>query len=99
MTVSYLILAGAGSSLALLVIGVVVLDIGVQSGRSRTRRVRSPPIQPGRINSLYMTATFVGGALGATVSGALMARFGMAWSRSVSRPETAAFVHRCGERR
>ena len=52
VTVSYLILAGAGSSLALLVIGVVVLDIGVQSGlvanQTRVRRRSSR----GRINSL-----------------------------------------------
>ena len=44
MTVSYLILAGAGSSLALLVIGVVVLDIGVQSGlANQTRAFAADP--------------------------------------------------------
>ncbi len=34
------------------------------------------PKAQGRINSLYMTATFFGGAVGATVSGWLMSRFG-----------------------
>ena len=48
-----------------------------------------------------MTATFVGGALGATVSGALMARFG--WhgvvAFGIAAEAAAALVHRCGERR
>ncbi|WP_176044777.1 MFS transporter, partial [Paraburkholderia phenoliruptrix] len=79
VTAAYLVLAGAGSSLALLVIGVVVLDIGVQAGlvANQTRAFAADPKAQGRINSLYMTATFVGGALGAIASGALMARF--AW--------------------
>ena len=39
------------------------------------RRAVDPKAQ-GRINSLYMTATFLGGAIGAMVSGWLMTRFG-----------------------
>ncbi|AYQ44279.1 MFS transporter [Burkholderia lata] len=103
VTTSYLILAGAGSSLALLVIGVVVLDIGVQAGlvANQTRAFAADPKAQGRINSLYMTATFVGGALGAIVSGALMARFG--WhgvvAFGIAAGLAAALVHRCGERR
>ncbi|WP_241019773.1 MFS transporter, partial [Burkholderia sp. Ac-20345] len=103
VTVSYLILAGAGSSLALLVIGVVVLDIGVQAGlvANQTRAFAADPKAQGRINSLYMTATFVGGALGATVSGALMARFG--WhgvvAFGIATGLAAALVHRCVGRR
>ncbi|ORT79459.1 MFS transporter [Burkholderia puraquae] len=103
VTVSYLILAGAGSSLALLVIGVVVLDIGVQAGlvANQTRAFAADPKAQGRINSLYMTATFVGGALGAIVSGALMARFG--WygvvAFGIAAGLAAALVHRCGARR
>nr|WP_174938516.1 MFS transporter [Burkholderia lata] len=103
VTVSYLILAGAGSSLALLVIGVVVLDIGVQAGlvANQTRAFAADPKAQGRINSLYMTATFVGGALGAIISGALMARFG--WhgvvAFGVAAGLAAALVHRGGERR
>ncbi|VWL87349.1 MFS transporter [Burkholderia lata] len=103
VTVSYLILAGAGSSLALLVIGVVVLDIGVQAGlvANQTRAFAADPKAQGRINSLYMTATFVGGALGAIISGALMARFG--WhgvvAFGIAAGLAAALVHRGGERR
>jgi predicted MFS family arabinose efflux permease len=62
----------------LLVIGVVVLDIGVQSGlvSNQTRAFAVDPKAQGRINSLYMTATFSGGAIGVIISGWLMTRFG-----------------------
>jgi len=80
VTLAYLLLAGAQTSMALLVLGVVVLDIGVQSGlvSNQTRAFAVDPKAQGRINSLYMTATFFGGAVGAAVSGWLMTRFG--WS-------------------
>jgi predicted MFS family arabinose efflux permease len=72
------LLAGADTSLVLLVIGVIVLDIGVQSGlvSNQTRAFAVDPKAQGRINSLYMTATFSGGALGVIASGWLMTRFG-----------------------
>ncbi|MFJ2993749.1 hypothetical protein [Pandoraea sp. NPDC087047] len=80
VTLAYVLLGGANTSLALLVVGVIVLDVGVQSGlvSNQTRAFAVAPKAQGRINSLYMTATFFGGAVGATVSGWLMARFG--WS-------------------
>ena len=78
--VSYVFLAGAESSLILLVAGVILLDMGVQSGlvSNQTRAFAVDPKAQGRINSLYMTATFLGGAVGTMVSGWLMTRFG--WS-------------------
>jgi predicted MFS family arabinose efflux permease len=78
VTLSYLLLAGAESSLVLLVIGVLVLDIGVQAGlvSNQTRAFAVDPKAQGRINSLYMTATFFGGAVGVAISGWLMTRFG-----------------------
>jgi len=84
VALAYLLLAGANSSLALLVAGVIVLDIGVQAGlvSNQTRAFAVDPKAQGRINSLYMTATFLGGALGTVVSGWLMGRFG--WSGVVA---------------
>ncbi|KXU87510.1 MFS transporter [Paraburkholderia monticola] len=78
VTLAYLLLSGAANSLTLLIVGVIVLDIGVQSGlvSNQTRAFSVDPKAQGRINSLYMTATFFGGAVGATVSGWLMTRFG-----------------------
>ncbi|CAB3715815.1 putative transporter [Paraburkholderia sediminicola] len=78
VTLAYLLLSGANSSLTFLVIGVVVLDIGVQAGlvSNQTRAFAVDPKAQGRINSLYMTATFFGGALGTVVSGWLMTHFG-----------------------
>jgi predicted MFS family arabinose efflux permease len=80
VTLAYLLLAGAESSMSLLVAGVIVLDIGVQAGlvSNQTRAFAADPKAQGRINSLYMTATFLGGAIGVSVSGWLMSRYG--WS-------------------
>ena len=80
VVLAYALLAGAETSLALLLIGVVVLDIGVQSGlvSNQTRAFAVDLKAQGRINSLYMTATFSGGAIGVAISGWLMGRFG--WS-------------------
>jgi predicted MFS family arabinose efflux permease len=78
VTLGYLILAGAESSLTFLVVGVIVLDIGVQMGivSNQTRAFAVDPNAQGRINSLYMTATFFGGALGVAISGWMMTWFG-----------------------
>jgi len=84
VTVAWLLLSGAATSLTLLVVGVIVLDMGVQSGlvSNQTRAFAVDPKAQGRINSLYMTATFFGGAVGATISGWLMNRYG--WSGIVA---------------
>ena len=103
VTLAYLLLSGANYSLTLLVIGVIVLDIGVQAGlvSNQTRAFAVDPKAQGRINSLYMTATFFGGAVGATVSGWLMSRFG--WSGIVAfglaLGVIAATIHWIGEPR
>lgn len=78
VTLAYVILAGANASLAFLVIGVIVLDVGVQAGlvSNQTRAFAVDHKAQGRINSLYMTATFFGGAVGTVISGWLMSRFG-----------------------
>jgi predicted MFS family arabinose efflux permease len=103
VTLSYLLLAGAESSLVLLVLGVIVLDIGVQGGlvSNQTRAFSVDPSAQGRLNSLYMTATFAGGAVGVAVSGWLMARFG--WSGiaafGIALGLAAGLIHRIGRPR
>jgi predicted MFS family arabinose efflux permease len=100
VTLAYVLLSGANSSLTLLVIGVIVLDIGVQAGlvSNQTRAFAVDPKAQGRINSLYMTATFFGGALGTMISGWLMSRFG--WTGivvfGVSLGLVAAAIHWIG---
>jgi predicted MFS family arabinose efflux permease len=103
VVLSYLMLAGAETSLLLLVAGVVVLDIGVQAGlvSNQTRAFAVDPSAQGRINSLYMTATFSGGAAGVAVSGWLMTRFG--WSGiaafGIALGLSAGLLHWLGGRR
>ncbi|HTR06310.1 MAG TPA: MFS transporter [Paraburkholderia sp.] len=102
VTLAYVVLAGASTSMTLLVVGVIVLDIGVQAGlvSNQTRAFSVDPKAQGRINSLYMTATFFGGAVGTTVSGWLMTRFG--WSGIVAFGIVlgllAAVIHLIGAR-
>ena len=99
-TLAYLLLAGAQSSMIFLVVGVIVLDIGVQAGlvSNQTRAFAVDPKAQGRSTRLYMTATFFGGAVGATVSGWLMSRFG--WTGIVAFGLTlgvvAAAIHWLG---
>ena len=60
--------AGAGL-MALLIVFTVLLDASVQTNQVVSRRTvfgTSPAIR-GRVNALYMTATFIGGALGSLI--------------------------------
>lgn len=102
VAVSYLLLAGAAASLVLLVLGVIVLDIGVQAGlvANQTRAFAVDPGAQGRINSLYMTATFCGGAVGVALSGWLMASYGWAGvaTLGVAAALAAASIHVLGDR-
>ena len=87
---AYLLLGLAPNSMTALVGGVIVLDLGCQSAlvANQTRVFGLDPKAQGRINTLYMVATFFGGAVGAAISGWLMARWG--WSGVVSLGLVAA---------
>jgi predicted MFS family arabinose efflux permease len=78
VTLAYALLLGGGVTLPILVAGVIVLDLGVQSGlvSNQARAFAVDPKAQGRINTLYMTSTFLGGALGAVASGSLMEQYG-----------------------
>jgi predicted MFS family arabinose efflux permease len=63
---SFAWLAAFGKTLTGLVIGVIVLDLGVQAGHvaNQTRIYAIDPAARGRLNTVYMFMYFVGGSLG-----------------------------------
>jgi predicted MFS family arabinose efflux permease len=69
LVASYLVYAMVGNTLAGLVAGVILLDLGLQTGHV-ANMARNMGIQAGamnRTNTLYMTIRFAGGALGTAV--------------------------------
>ncbi|MFZ0711905.1 MAG: hypothetical protein WAM53_17830 [Terrimicrobiaceae bacterium] len=70
-------MALAGKHLAGLIIGVVLMDLGVQSGHvsNQTRIYGIDPNARSRLNMVYMVCYFVGGGLGSWL-GALCWHFG-----------------------
>ena len=78
VTLAYLVMFAAPFSMIALIAGVVLLDLGCQSClvSNQTLVFAIDPKAQGRVNTLYMTATFLGGACGAALGGWLMARHG-----------------------
>ena len=76
--VAFLLLALGGHQLVALILGVVVLDLGVQgthiTNQSEIYRLR--PEARSRITTAYMVAYFVGGSLGSATSAVVYARSG-----------------------
>ena len=66
---AFLVMGLAGATLTGLVIGVVILDLAVQSGHvaNQTRIYALDPGARSRINMVYMVCYFVGGALGSYI--------------------------------
>ncbi len=64
--VSFVVLGVVGKTLAGLVVGVVLLDLGVQAGHvaNQTRIYNLVPSARSRLNTFYMVTYFIGGALG-----------------------------------
>jgi predicted MFS family arabinose efflux permease len=78
VTFAYVVMFAAPVSMLAIVAGVILLDLGCQSAlvSNQTRVLGLDASAQGRINTLYMTAAFLGGAIGAALSGYLMSRFG-----------------------
>ena len=69
VTVSFLLFTVAGSTLAGLVVGVVVLDAGMQvvNISNQTRIYRLPAEEHNRLNTVYMVTYFAGGSIGSAL--------------------------------
>lgn len=78
VAISFVVFALSGKSIVGLVIGVIVLDIGVQaaqiSNQSRIYALR--PEARSRVNTVYMVAYFIGGAVGSGVGAVVWPAFG-----------------------
>lgn len=75
---AWVALAAFGTALAGLVLGVLLLDLGVQGAHvsNQTRIFALDDAARGRINAVYMVAYFAGGALGSAAGAAAWARAG-----------------------
>jgi len=78
MAASWLLLALGAGSLTLLVVGIVVLDLGVQGTQigNQSTIYRLRPDARSRLTTAYMTAYFTGGVVCSALTGALYAGYG-----------------------
>ena len=77
---SWVVFGAAGRWLAGVIAGVVLLDLGVQAGHvaNQTRIYALNPESRSRLNTVYMVAYFMGGALGSALGAWGWARWGWA---------------------
>jgi predicted MFS family arabinose efflux permease len=71
LTLSFVVLGAGKTSVAALIVGIIVLDIGTQ-GMQITNQAVIYALRPearSRINSVYMFCYFVGGAVGSVTAG------------------------------
>lgn len=75
---SYLLLGVGGGYLAGLVLGVILLDVGVQSAHisNQTLVFSLCPEARSRLNTVYMTGYFTGGSIGSVLGGLAWTHFG-----------------------
>ncbi|MGI4875575.1 MAG: MFS transporter [Janthinobacterium lividum] len=75
---AYLVLGLGGGYLAGLVVGIILLDVGVQSAHiaNQTLIFSLRPEARSRLNTVYMTAYFTGGSLGSWLGGLAWAHYG-----------------------
>lgn len=75
---SFIALAAFGWTLTGLVVGVIVLDLGVQSAHvsNQTRIYGLQPEARSRLNTVYMVSFFFGGSLGSLTGAAAWTRYG-----------------------
>jgi predicted MFS family arabinose efflux permease len=76
--VSYVLLGVGGGYLVGLVLGVILLDVGVQSAHisNQTLVFSLRPEARSRLNTVYMTGYFTGGSIGSVVGGLAWMHYG-----------------------
>ena len=75
---SFIILGLSGQYLVGLVLGIILLDVGVQGAHisNQSRIFALMPEARSRLNTVYMTAYFIGGSVGSVAGGAAWAAYG-----------------------
>jgi predicted MFS family arabinose efflux permease len=78
VAVSFVVFAVSSRSIAGLVIGVIVLDVGIQAAQisNQSRIYALKPAARSRVNTIYMTMYFICGALGSAVASFAWHAFG-----------------------
>jgi predicted MFS family arabinose efflux permease len=78
VAVSFVVFGLSGASIAGLVVGVIILDVGVQAAQisNQSRIYALSPEARSRVNTVYMVAYFIGGAAGSAVGAVVWSSFG-----------------------
>ncbi|MEZ0602377.1 MFS transporter [Paraburkholderia sp. IW21] len=78
VAISFVVFASSAKSIVGLVIGVIILDIGVQAAQisNQSRIYALKPEARSRVNTVYMVAYFIGGAIGSGVGAVVWPTFG-----------------------
>ncbi len=78
--ISFAVMYAAGTHLAGLIVGVILMDLGVQAGHvsNQTRIYALLPEARSRLNMIYMICYFLGGAFGSYAGTLLWQRWGWA---------------------
>ncbi|WP_176059713.1 MFS transporter [Paraburkholderia sp. BCC1876] len=78
VAISFVVFSASAKSIAGLVVGVIILDIGVQAAQisNQSRIYALKPDARSRVNTVYMVAYFIGGAFGSGVGAFVWPMFG-----------------------
>ena len=97
---AFALLAAWSGILAILILGVVLLDFGVQTAQisNQSRVYALSATARSRLNSVYMAVYFIGGALGSLLGGLAYDRggFSLACGVGIAFATFALIVHRAG---
>ncbi|GAB1452725.1 hypothetical protein MASR2M47_27810 [Draconibacterium sp.] len=78
LVVSWIVFLISGSSIFGLIVGVVIVDLGLQALHITNQNIifSKNPEARNRVNTIYMVGFFIGGAIGTTLGALAWANFG-----------------------